>query len=347
MERIMRDLYIGGSRRAKRGGFKWKLYMFLFLFLLVTGTVLKLSAPLIVEKWVNKQGSGKLGYAYIIREVEFSLKEGEMTLRDVKVFNPKTKVELVESPKVILKMDVLAVLRGEDKRLDISADKLDVFLSSDLNSEIIRMRDSKDIKKLYFSVIEGKFAKLNFIEKKADMSRTIVQFNDVNLNMKEISPMSVNKRTEFSLNSKMTDGGKINLKGRMNEEEGRRFWTIEGALNEFSPDLFNKIAGVELPFSFNESALNAEITAKSDNGKITGEISPDVRKVNLITERPGFERQVIPRALNEDLTFSLPFTLKDDLTIEYAATFKKLKEYRKYPLTSVVSSESKNRNEVN
>lgn len=328
----MRDLYIGGPRRAKKGGIMWKLYLFLFFFLIIVGAGLKVSSPLLVEKWLNKQGSGKQGYAYTVREVELALRDGEITLKDVKVFNPTTKVALLESPSLKLKINIQDILRAEERKMIISGDKLDVFLSQDLTSEIHRITNSSPRHDLYLSLLEGKFSLVSIIEKKPNESRTLVKLHDVNLKMKELSVASVNKKTEFSLVSKIANGGEMNLSGSINEE-GQNSWKIEGSLKEFSPNLFNQLAGSHLPFSFNESAINAQIIAHSSDGELKGEIVPEVTKLNLISERPGLEKQVIARALTEELTFSLPFRLKDELTLEYADTYKKLKDYRKYPLS--------------
>lgn len=330
----MRDLYIGGPRRAKKSGLMWKLYLFLFFFLIIAGAALKISAPLLVEKWLNKQGSGKQGYAYTVREVKLAIREGEITFKDVKVFHPETKVALLESPSLKLKMDILDMLMGEDRRIMISAERLDIFLSQDLNSEIERIKNSSTDHDLYLSLVEGKFKQTNIIEKKPNESRTLVKLHDVNLKMKDLSLLSVNTNTEFSIHSKIANGGEVDLSGIMNEDEGQNFWRIEGSLKEFSPELFNQLAGSNLPFSFNESFLNAQILAHSKSGELKGEIVPEVTKLNLISERPGLERQIIARALSEDLTFSLSFTLKDELTLEYADTYKKLKKYRKYPLSA-------------
>lgn len=333
----MRDLYIGGPRRAKKGGFMWKLVLFFSFLLIIVGAALKVSAPFIVERWLNESGSGHSGYAYSVRDVELSLKDGEMILSDVKVFNPKTHARVVESPSLKLQMNLTELIRTSDRKIKISADKVDIFISTDLTAEIKRIANSTDTKDLYFNLIEAKFTEFNVIERKTDESRRLVTFQDVNLDMKDISVVSVNENTEFTLTSKLADGGELNLSANMNEEKEQSFWMIQGYLKEFSPELFNKLAGTELPFSFNESTLNADVVAYTNEGKIKGEIIPEVKRLNLIDERPGGARQVIARALTDELTFTLPFTLKDELEVQYADTFKKLKEYRKYP-QSVVSS---------
>lgn len=343
----MRNLYVGGGRRAKRSGILWKLSLFFFFVLIAAGAALKVSAPFIAEKWLNKHGNGRLGYAYSVRDVELQLKESMIILRDVKVFHPKTNAELVKSPSLKLKMKIQDLLDSSDRRLDIEGERLDVYISSDLNSEIARISNIEEIKKWYFSSIGAKFNQVNFIEQMPDESRTLVRMNDVNLGFKDISVLSVNSKSEFTLLSKLASGGEVNLVGTMENENDKNFWKIEGTIKDFSPALFNRLAGSELPFTFNEPTLDAQITAHSKDGAIQGEITPEITRLNLIDEKPGFPRQIIARALNEELTFSLPFTLKDKLTVEYANTFKKLKEYRKYPLTSVVSSGAKKSENMN
>jgi hypothetical protein len=118
-------------------------------------------------------------------------------------------------------------------------------------------------------------------------------------------------------------------------------WSIQGSLKHVPSDIFNKIAGDKLPFDFPESRLNADINAESDHGKVVGEISPEIKKLNLLNEKPGVPTQSIKRVLNDELTFTLPFTLKNELTLHYSDTFQKLKTYRKDPGAVVTASEPK------
>ncbi|MFA5584210.1 MAG: hypothetical protein WDA09_08340 [Bacteriovoracaceae bacterium] len=328
----MRDLYIGGGqRKVKKGGIKWKLYLFLFLFVIAVGGVLKISSPMIVEKWLNHRGVENGGFAYSVREVELYLQKGEMILKDLKVFHPKNNEELLKTSSLKIRMNFQDIFNTRSSRVEVSADQLNVFLSNELASEINRMKDIKEKENIYFALIQGKFSQVNVIQKKIDESRTLTRLVDVNLEMKELSLTSINKKTEFSLTSSLSIGGEMKISGKINQEEDADSWNIEGSLKDFSPELFNRLAGIQLPFSFNESTLNANIVATSDKGKVTGEIVPDVTRLNLIIERRGYEPQVIARALTDELTFSLPFTIKEDLTLEYEDTFKKLKDYRKYP----------------
>lgn len=332
----MKTLYIGGQSYKKNSGLMWKIGMLLFLFLVVAGFTLKISAPILVEKWINQKGSDKNGHAFSVRSVDLSLEKGEIVLKDVKVFNPKTHTEILETPSLTIHINVRDFFLGEEKKVSILADKVDLILSKDFSSEMKRIKAAgeKQEADLYLNMVEGKISKLNIIQQKEDLSRTVLELNDVSLKVKDVSLLSINKKTEFSITSKIADGGKLNLVGKTREEDGRTPWTIQGSLKQIPADLFNKIAGDKLPFSFNESKLNAEITAYSEQGIVSGEIAPDVKKLNLLIERPGVPSRSIARALTEELTFSLPFVLKDELTIQYADTYKKLKTYRKYP-TSV------------
>src|SRR5690606_34824804 len=135
----MRDLYIGGGqRKAKKGGVMWKLYLFLFLFIITVGGALKISAPVIVERWLNQRGSDNSGFTYSVREVELSLKEGEMILKDLKVFHPKSNEELLKTSSLKLRMNLQEIFNTSASRVEVSADQLNVFLSNELISEINR-----------------------------------------------------------------------------------------------------------------------------------------------------------------------------------------------------------------
>jgi hypothetical protein len=46
----MGAIYIGGQNSRKAGGSRWKIYTFLFLFIMIIGAGLKVTAPTIVEK---------------------------------------------------------------------------------------------------------------------------------------------------------------------------------------------------------------------------------------------------------------------------------------------------------
>ena len=317
----------------------WKFYMFLILSFVTIGIALKFTAPILVEKWINEKGSDEYGYAFSVRAVDLSLEKGEITLKDVKVFNPETHTKLLESPSLAIHIDLREFFLGQEKKIFAQADKVDLILSKDFTSEMQRIKAAAKIQKsdLYLNMIEGKIAKLNIIEQKENLSRTLIELKDVNLNVKDVSPLSINQKTEFSITSKIADGGKLSLSGKTREEEGRTPWTIQGSLKQVPAEIFNKMAGNKLPFSFNESKLNAKIDASSDQGIVSGEIVPDVKLLNLLVEKPGVPTRSIARALTEELTFTLPFVLKDELTIQYEDTYRKLKSYRKYPTSAQVT----------
>lgn len=336
----MRTIYVGsGQKNTKSKGINFKIYVFLFLFMAIFGSALKVSAPIIVERWINQQGEKSSGYAFSIRDVELAFAKGEMILKDVKVFNPKTDTKIIEAPQLAIVVNWEDFVLSQDKKFAVAADKVDLFLSKDLSSEIERIQETHGKQDFYLNLVDGKFGKVNIIEQKEGIARTVVELNDVNLKVKQVSLLSINKKSEFKITSNLADGGKLSLTGKTTDEGGHTPWTINGSLNQVPSNIFNKIAGDKLPFSFNEPKLNAEISASSDNGKVRGEISPDVKRLNLINEKPGVPTQTIARALTDELTFTLPFTLKDNLTLHYSNTFTKLKNYRKDPVTIVSADE--------
>lgn len=329
----MGTIYIGsGQNSRKKSGSYWKVYIFLILFLMVIGAVLKVVGPTLVEKYINRKGAGSTGYAYSIREVELSLAKGQMILKDVKIFNPKTSNKLLEAPNLTIQLNLQDLIMSQDKMVSINADKVDLILSKDFSSEMERIKATGEQQKndFYLDAVEGKIGQLNIIEKKESISRVVLALNNVNVKVKEITPHSINKKTEFSVTSNIADGGKLNITGKTSEENGSTPWTIQGSLKYVPASIFNKIAGDKLPFSFTESHLNAEISARSDHGVVSGEISPDIKRLNLIEEKPGIPTQLITRALTDELNFTLPFTLGDALTFQYEDTYRKLKTYRKY-----------------
>ncbi|WPU66541.1 hypothetical protein [Peredibacter starrii] len=344
----MRTLYIGGQKKKNSTGSYWKVYIFLILLLTGIGFVLKLTAPMIVENWINKKGTDTDGYAFSVRNVDLSLQNGKITLNDVKIFNPQTSSNLLETPNLTIQLDLVDLVLNQNKKVSITADKVDLYISKDLNSEIERMRatNAKAGNDVYLDVLDGKITKLNIIEKKEDQSRTMLELNDVNLKVKEVSLLSINKKSEFTLTSTVADGGKMNLTGKTHEGNGITPWAVHGTLKQIPSGFFNKIAGSELPFAFTESHLNAELTAYSDNGSVLGEITPEIKKLNLIQEKPGVPTQTIKRKLSDDLTFVLPFTLKDKLTVEYSETFQKLKSYKKYPAAVASNDATEAKTEV-
>lgn len=262
---------------------------------------------MIAEKIINRNGVKATGYSFSIRDVDFSLSKRELTLKDVKVFNPKNSSEILETPELIVHLDLPELLK--DKKLSISAEKVDLILSEDLSSEVERAKEH------YLNEVEGKFGKLTIIEKKENHSRTVIEMNNATVKVKE---------KDFSITSKLTDGGDLNLTAKKTTN-----WSIKGSFKQVPSDIFNKIAGNKLPFAFTESKLNADINAETTNGVVNGEISPEITKLNLIDEKPGIPTQTIKRVLSDEVTFTLPFTLKDELSLEYVDTFRRLKTYRK------------------
>lgn len=334
----MRAIYIGGGQTSKNKNSSWgKVYFFLILFLVLVGAALKFSASFIVERWINQNGSGDNSYAFSIRDVDIQFAKGQMVLSDLKVFNPKTSAKIVEAPTMTLKIDWQDLLMYQDKKISIDADKVDLILSKDFSAELNRIQTMSDQHKsdFYIDVVDAKFAKLNIIEQKEDLSRTVIELDDVVANVKDLSTLSINKKTVFNVFSNLADGGKFQLSGKTTLENGNTPWTIQGSFKQVPTDIFNKIAGDKLPFTFNESRLNAEIKAHTENGKVIGEIYPEIHKVNLLNEKPGVPTQTIARLLTDELTFTLPFTLKEKLTLQYQDTFQKLKTYRKDPAPAI------------
>jgi hypothetical protein len=329
----MGAIYIGGQTNKKSSGIMWKIYLFLFLFLAVVGTALKLSAPMLVEKWINHKGAEATGYAFSIRDVELSLAKGQIVLMDVKIFNPQNSTKLLEVPNLTVQLDLQEILVSPDKKISIFADKVDLILSKDLSSEMQRIQAAvfKPQENPYLKVVEAKIARLNLIEQKEDVTRNVMELLDVQVKVNDVSLLSINNKTEFSISSKVADGGKFNLTGKTIVENGVVSWGLKGSLKQVPADIFNKLAGDKLPFSFSEPKLDAEIAAVSEQGKVSGEFTPDIKRLTLIEEKPGIPTQNIARMLSDELTFSLPFTLQDELTLQYVDTYKKLKAYRKYP----------------
>lgn len=344
----MRTLYIGGQKKKNTTGSYWKVYVFLILLLAGLGFILKLTAPMLAEHWINKQGTNTSGYAFSVRNVELSIEKGQVVLKDVKVFNPKTSTEMLETPSLTIQLSWSDLLLDQSKKVTVLADKVDLFISKDLTSEIERIGTATGNQEndLYLDMVEGKITKLNIIEKKEDQSRTMLELGDVNLKVKELSLLSINKKSEFTLTSNIADGGKLNLTGKTHAGNGSTPWAIHGTLKQIPNGFFNKVAGSTLPFAFNETHLNAELTAYSDNGSLIGEITPEIKKLNLIQEKPGVPTQTIKRMLSDDLTFVLPFTIKDKLTVEYSETFQKLKSYRKYPAAVAANEATEAKTEV-
>lgn len=312
----MKTLYIGGQKFKKNTGPKWKIYFYLFLFIMAVGSTLKVSGSLIVEKWLNKKGHDGDSFAFSVREVGISLGKGELNLTDVKVFNPNTSEALLESPKLSIQINLSDLILSQEKNITVEGDKVDLILSKDLSEELERKKES-----LHLDEVKMNIAQLNVIEKKEDSSRKVLELNAVNVKVKT--------NNQFTLNSKVADGGSLTLTGK--DTNG---WKINGAFAHVPSGLFNRIAGDKLPFAFHESRLTADIEAETQNGKVVGEITPKITKLNLVEEKPGIPTQTIKRVLTDELTFSLPFTVKNEVTLEYSDTFRKLKLYRKYPLAS-------------
>ena len=171
---------------------------------------------------------------------------------------------------------------------------------------------------------------LYVIEQKEDSSSTVIAMKDVALKVKNLTPSDINDKTEFQVTSTLPEGGNIELKGKTQNEGSSTPWNIQGTLKAVPSSVIEKLAGEKLPFGFPEDKVNAKIVAESDNGKVKGEIAPDIHKVQLLdTKNDGFQSPPIQRLLTENLAFTLPFTLEDNLKLEYQDTYKRLKTYRK------------------
>lgn len=330
----MKSIYISGQKKKKR-------YFFPFLSVLLVFAALAwgfhVAAPYVLRDYVNKTGEDDRGHTYRIGDLGINLLKGEIDLTDVRIFHKSSTASIgyIHLLKVNFNWMDLA---GDEKSYKLEADVVDVLLSKHLVQELGRIKkegQGEKIKGIYLKNVLANIDRFNLREMDNDNIRTVLTLTDLEVNLKNIATEKIFDNSEFSMKSKILEGGLLNLVGKADKIDGAISWKVTGNLSGIPSRVLEKMAGAEAPLDLVETKVDATIVARSADGIIKGEMDSRIESFRFTEEKTqGLVKKGLSRVtklllqdkLEEDgsLKVSIPFTLKDNFSIDVPEALRKI-----------------------
>lgn len=264
---------------------------------------MRVMAPYAIESWVNKKGPDNQGYAVRINNIDFSLLKGEMLLENVELFDTLTKTDFAEISRVKIDFHFLGHLKGEDL-MEVTADHVNLILTNDILQQLKTL--SAKTEGNYTAHIRELVVSQMFDNK----TQRIFTLNH--------SVADVDNST-FSFHSKIADGGTVEMKGKKNQ--------IEGKLTGISPLIVSRLSDEKLPVEIKEEKMNASFSASTTKDGIEGTLKPETNNFKLVQEKkPAPTPWWIKKKEFDPLVIEIPFTLKDNISLDFAPTVEELRK---------------------
>lgn len=330
----MKSIYISGQRKKK--SYFLPLFSVLIIFAAMLG-VLHVVAPYVLRDYINKTGEDDRGHTYRVGDLDINLVKGEMDLKDVRVFHKSSTTGLAYVHLLKVNFNWLDLARDE-KNYKLHADVVDVLLSKHLVQEIGRIKqDAKAdrVRGIFLKSVTANVKRFNLREMDNDNIRTVLTLNDLEANLKNMATEKIYDNSEFTLKSKILEGGAFSLTGRAEKVDGSLSWKLTGNLSGIPSRVLEKMAGTEAPLDLAETKVDAAIVARSADGIIKGEMDSRIKDFRFTEEktqdliRRGLNRVtklLLQDKLEEDgsLKVSIPFTLKESFSVDVPEALKKI-----------------------
>lgn len=330
----MKSIYISGP--AKKKGHFMKVFWALILLVILLG-IMRVASPHILRNFVNKAGADDRGYTYRIADLDFKLLKGEFNIKDLKVFHKSSSVNIAAANHLQVNVDWREIFQG-NKIYEIHSDVIDVFLSTHLIDEIKRIKGQAKqsvAQDVYLNKITAKVDRFNLKELENEDIRTVLSLTELEATVKDIGLGKVYDKSDFSLKSKIAEGGTFDLTGNTQKQDGSISWVVKGSLDNIPSTVFEKMAGDKYAIDLAKTNVDAVILAKSEEGIIEGELSSRIEDFKFSeSKRQGLIKRGLAKITNallmekidEDgsLKLNIPFTLKENLSLDVPETLRKL-----------------------
>lgn len=309
-----------------------------FFIVIVLLTIVHFASGPILKSVLNRAGADDKGYSYHIENLKFSPFTGRVKFEDVDVYQPKTKFSFIKISEMIVHFNWISLIRAQ-KKLAIKIPKIDFIISSALSEEMKRVKeDAKKLQRreLHLDDVTIEVGEFNLKNMQDDSIKKLITFHELTMDLKNLGLHSINKNTKFSLDTQIKGGGSMDLAGKTKLQQDNTPWTITGSMQNITAPVIEKLSGGNLPFKIKEAHFNADITAHSQDGKIQGEIKPLIKNIELDKDQESTTKKLLSKATNflfnkkkndkGELEFTLPFTLKNDFSIDLKETVNQLKD---------------------
>lgn len=267
----------------------------------------RIVAPYAAESWINTKGPDEKDFVLNVSDVDLKLIKGIVDFNNVEMKEAHSKSRVAQADKIRVEFNLLNYLFG-DKTLTVLADHVDLILTKGVMEELNHIQMKSE------SIVKARIEKLNVRQQEDHLLRTIASLEKTDIDL---------RGEKFSLISSLSEGGKLSLTGKTQNGSP---WSITGNMTGVKSEILSRIAGQEMPITVGEELMNAEIVAETSGNELQGVIRPDSKNVKLVEVTKPKPRPWRPaRKEPEPLVIEIPFTLKEQISLNFDETVNELR----------------------
>lgn len=328
----MKAIYI--NRYQGPGKKKHTLFLKFIIVLAILAGLARLVAPYLITEYINKMGKNEEGLRFKVSDVSLKILDSKAWIGNLRVFNSDGSRVLMElndgwidvDPIRFLKKENLATQEWKSGEVVISK-----YLFDELKKIKNRKRTDSDV---YFDSLKTNLNELNIRQVQDESVVTLLSLKDANLKMENVGTGDPKKPTTFDFSSLIKEGGSVTMTGKTQLDKEETPWSIKGEVKKMNAVVLEKLSGKALPIDIKAADMNASITAFSNGEAISGVLTPDIKEFKLKEEKGNTLKRTVAKVSNfvldklkgkeEELKFEIPFTLKENFSLDIDQTVKKL-----------------------
>lgn len=314
----MKTIYIKrrGLREERR---RWPWILVLLFFVMIG--IARVIAPYAIVSYINNKRANESCLTYRISDVDLKLLETKIFVDNFRVYSSDGNTLIAEFTGGKIDIDPFTAFR--DKNFgDQYWSKAEITLSESLFQEIQRLKD-ESIKKTDIDKIQLAIGGLDLkqIDEKSHV-KSLLTLRDLQLKFQD---------DLFKFDSGIKEGGYLHLEGQSQNLKDHLHWSVAGSMSGINASVLEKLAGGSLPIEIKEANIDAKISAHSEGDEIRGVITPNIKNFRLKDEKGNTVARAIAKVSNflakkasddKEPEFSIPFTLKENLTLDFSESLK-------------------------
>lgn len=325
----MKAIYINRYEGPEKK--KYSFFLKFILVLIILGGLSRLIAPYFLTGYINKMGENDEGLRFQVNDLSLKVFDSKIKIGNLRVIDQTGVVVLMELSEGLIDVDPIRLLKKENL-VSQHWKKGEVVLSKLLIDQLKSLREKN--KSLFIDSLKTSFDEFQIKQMKDENMITLLSLKDVHTKLRNVGIEDLKKSKSFQFDSKIKEGGRLSITGKALAHLANTPWEITGQMTKIHAVVLDKLYGDSLPIQIREADLNVKIQATSQNGTVAGIITPDVKEFMLKDESGSTLKRTVAKVSNyvlkkmknkdEELTFQIPFTLKDSFSLDIAQPLKKI-----------------------
>ncbi len=197
----------------------------------------------------------------------------------------KSKKQFLHVNEVDVSIAWREIFRGKIVT-DVVVDTLDFVVIKDIKKLVTKKENAKDAKETLFPVniekVVVKNTDITFDEYKSIDGKGKMKINDINGELKNLSPTDKMPLSRFDLTAKVLGTSSLKLDGNLRTLDKPLGWNVDAVAKGLDLPKFNPILKDKLPLTFTKGTLDLYAEAKSRKGKVKGYVKPFLNNLDIV-----------------------------------------------------------------